>query len=209
MSRTLIGLLMIGLLGACGSGDTNDPTTTTAGTVPETVPETTGAETTETTGPMTGSTEAAPSTPETTTTEESSDTVAESAATISIGADTYEFRTTGFAAETCDPDFFGGVQVVLAPADENGEPLVFEGVISPLTMILLPSDLADDAPSVEFRVPGGDVEWFANADSTTVSGSEVGEWSVEGNRVTGAATFVSDAGDGPVAGTFEVVCADE
>lgn len=30
MSRTLIGLLMIGLLGACGSGDTDDSTTTTS-----------------------------------------------------------------------------------------------------------------------------------------------------------------------------------
>lgn len=162
---------------------------------------------TGTTG-ATESTEAPPSTEETTA-EDPTEAGGGSVATISIGGDTHEFRTTGFAAETCDPDFFGGVQVVLAPADENGEPLAFEGVISPLTMVLLPPDLSDDAPSVEFRVPGGDVEWFANADSTTVSGSGVGEWAVDGNRVTGTATFVSDAGDGPAEGTFEVVCSEE
>jgi len=47
-----------------------------------------------------------------------------------------------------------------------------------------------------------DTSWSAGLQP----GRSVDSYAIDGNRVSGSATFVSERGDGPVPGTFEVVC---
>jgi hypothetical protein len=75
-----------------------------------------------------------------------------------------------------------------------------------LGIVLIPADTSDDPPSVEFSLSAEDVKWTANAGSSQVEGSSVDDWSIDGNRIEGTATFVSSAGDGPTPGTFEATC---
>lgn len=208
-ARAVVWSSVVLLAVACGGDDVGG----TAGTAePEptatSAPPTTGAAESDAAG-TTGTEPSTPSTaPSTTVAGGAGSDAGVSVATVTIGDESHEFRTTGFPAETCDPDFFGGAQVVLAAADEDGQPLAVDGVIAPLSLALIPPDLSEDAPSLELSTPAG-VEWIANADSTAVSGSAVDDWSIDGNSITGSATFVSPDGEGPVQGSFEIVCAEE
>jgi hypothetical protein len=129
---------------------------------------------------------------------------------VTIGDQTYEFGPTGFIAERCDTNFFGGFWVL------------FAGV----TIVLPGEDWAaqgiDDPPMVEVKLDELDEEWVANAESPPfgmVAGeSQVDSFTIEGNRAFGTATFgetnaayAAAGGTGdppvPVTGTFEAVCA--
>lgn len=130
-----------------------------------------------------------------------------STATVNIAGETYTFGATGFIIEQCNPDFFGGAQVVLQMVDENGEGMVIDGQIRPVNIALIPNDPGSTAVSVPTTDP--DREWIAEVDSMIVEGSQVDDWSIDANRVQGTATFVSTAGEGPEQGTFEAICIEE
>ena len=126
---------------------------------------------------------------------------------MTVGDETYTCGETGFITETCNPDFFGGAQVILQLLDVGGEPLTVGDKMVFLDIALIPNDPSSTAVNVP--TPEPDREWIADSESTQVSGTSVDDWSIDGNTIRGSATFASTAGEGPVPGTFEVVCAEE
>lgn len=199
-SPAILTVCLAVALAGCGGSDTGDTD------VPADNPTTTApSEAQTTTAP-----EPAPTTTPTTTPPPEDDpgpAADESTATVSIGDETYTFGATGFITERCDPDFFGGAQIILQLLDESGEPTMVNESMVFLGVVLIP----DDPSSTMVEVPTyqDDREWIANSESLEVSGTAVDDWSIEGNRVQGTATFASTTGEGPVQGTFEVVCAEE
>ena len=195
----IIGLMLV--VAACGGSD--DTAADDGGTVDG------GADTTVTTTAGDDTAATTTTTADTGGSDDGGSTGGDfSTAVVTIGGDTYEFRASDFPAEVCNTNFFGGVQIVLAMADDSGTMLTDGGKTSVLGIVLLPPDTSEDAPMVEFGIGATDVEWIANADSLAVSGSSVNDWSVDGDTVRGTATFVSDVGDGPTDGTFEATCVE-
>ena len=134
-----------------------------------------------------------------------------SMASVTIGGETYEFRSTGLFA-TCNPNLFGGFQVVLQMTDENGEILYVDDRSSGVT-IAIPPEGVDRSPTVELTVVAADMEWFANPEKFGAEESQVDSWTIDGNHVEGKATFLarrdSDQSTELVSGTFEATCFEE
>lgn len=202
MRRRTSALLVVALLvvSACGSSDgTEDENGATTTAAPVTTAQD-GAVTT-----------AAPTTaaPATTQPAGEGDASGVSTATVSIAGETYQFQDTGFITETCDTDFFGGVQVILLLVDENGEPVTVDSQTKTLSIVLLPEGVGETPDAVNLGTMEADRDWIADPESLVVEGTQVDSWSVDGNRIEGTATFASTAGEGPTEGTFEVTCAEE
>lgn len=198
LAGTVITLALALVLAGCGGSETADaeveenPTTTTPAEA-----QTTAAEP----EPEQATTTAAPAE------EEPAPSVDVSAATVTVGDETYTFGATGFITERCNPDFFGGAQVILQLLDVTGEPLTVGEQMVFLDLALIPNDASSTA--VKVPTPEPDREWIADTESMQVSGTSVDDWSIDGNTIRGSATFASSAGEGPVPGSFEVVCAEE
>jgi len=133
-------------------------------------------------------------------------------ASLTIDGETYEFSETGFAAETCDPSFFGGFWAALYMPDGAG------GVMSgtSATILLIPEELEDDLEQVSaiaVSVDSAAVDYHADPELEGRGGglSSVDSFTIDGNSATGSATFVNrdtpfDEDIVPVEGTFEVAC---
>jgi hypothetical protein len=132
-----------------------------------------------------------------------------SVASVTIGGETYEFQSTGFPAERCDPAFFGGAHVVLVMADENGEVLYVNDSSSGVTIALIPEEVDDtQVPAVSVSLAENDTDWYADPGRFGAEESSVDSWSIDGNHIQGTATFYSSTGEGPVQGSFEATCVE-
>jgi hypothetical protein len=137
-------------------------------------------------------------------------------AVIQIGDNRYEVDVTPGAIQRCNPDFFGAFWVI---------GFTSEDMSATLEMLLSPEnreELGMEEPRIRVMDPETEIDWRADpdyfADTELSAGmSQVDSFTVDGNRVTGTATFIDgDAanaalfGNGempePVQGTFEVVC---
>jgi hypothetical protein len=132
-------------------------------------------------------------------------------ARVTIDGTTYEVDVSLGPAPQCDPDFFAAFLA------SGGDPQGFFYTLLPP----LDDPNHTDPPNVSLRVNDGEFEWIADP-SKQMSGvepgeSQVDEFTVNGNTVSGTATFVelnetyAHSGGGPkaqpVTGTFEVSCA--
>jgi hypothetical protein len=131
-------------------------------------------------------------------------------ARVTIDGTTYEVDVSLGPAPTCNPDFFAAFLV--SGGDSQG---FFSALMPP------PDDPNHtDPPNVSLRVNDGEFEWIADP-AKQMSGVEPGEsqvddFTVDGNTVSGTATFVelnetyAHSGGGPkaqpISGTFEVSC---
>ena len=196
-----VTLLVVGVLAGCGGTDTSEDVTEDTGDVAATTTAPAAVTTAGATEPTDTPTTAPPAQ------EEPAASVDVSTATVTVGDETYTFGATGFITERCNPSFFGGAQVILQLLDVTEEPLTVGDQMVFLDIALIPNDPSSTAVNVP--TPEPDREWIADSDSLQVSGTSVDDWSIEGNAIRGSATFASTAGEGPVPGTFEVVCAEE
>lgn len=121
-----------------------------------------------------------------------------SVATVTLGDETYEFQSTGAAAENCSTTGF--TRVVLYMADENGELLMVDGSTAGVVSIF--------PDAVELDVNAEGTKWIASSGRTGAEESSVDSFSADGNHVEGTGTFYSLGGEGPVQGSFEVTCAE-
>lgn len=139
-------------------------------------------------------------------------------ATVTIGDTTWEFDANPDGPITdCDPDFFGAFWVVGEADDGSG-----------LSLLLPPEGDSnfEDPPSVRVTDGATEADWTADvtlvdtanySEILTEGDSQVDSWTIDGNSVSGTATFVDenqifavlggtlDSVD-PVAGSFEVSC---
>jgi len=131
-----------------------------------------------------------------------------SEATIVLGGDTYLYRQDENG--TCDPDFAGSfLRAFLTRVDENGDPMEMpgmEGFTQGATFALALEGFGEAEDQTAISI-SGETEWFASP--LTHEGSRVDSVTIEGNYAHGTATFLSNDGDGPVSGTYEVICANE
>ena len=199
-AATIAATLLAVALAGCGGTDTSDDVTEDPGVA------------VTTTAPATATTAAANEPVDPTTTappaQEGPETSVDvSTGTVTVGDETYTFGATGFITETCNPDFFGGAQVILQLLDVTEEPLTVGGQMVFLDIALIPNDASSTAVNVP--TPEPDREWIADSESMQVSGTSVDDWSIDGTVIRGSATFASTAGEGPVPGTFEVICFEE
>jgi hypothetical protein len=136
----------------------------------------------------------------------------ENVAVVTIGGETYEIDVTPGSINRCDPDFFGAFWALGGDrADASIE------------LMLPPPDDPnfDDPPTVKVQTDDGDVEWIADPSREMAGvepgGSQVDDFSVDGNTASGTATFVDlnetyafqgGVGEAPVSvtGTFSVTC---
>lgn len=137
--------------------------------------------------------------------------VGDNMASVTIDGTTYEVDVSLGPAPQCNSDFFAAFLV--SGGDSQA---FFHGLLPP------PDDPNHtDLPNVSLRVNDGEFEWIADP-SKQMSGvepgeSQVDEFTVDGNTVSGTATFVelnetyTHSGGGPkaqpVTGTFEASCA--
>ena len=204
----MIGLLVAAaiVITACGGDDgsgSEDPGSTSA--------TATSTETTQTAAP--GTTAA-----DDTASEESS-SGGTSVAVVTIGENHYEFDVTPGAIQRCDPDFFAAFWAIGFAPDGS----VFELLLPP------PGDPNhEDPPNAKVTDETNDLDWVANPELSALDllpdaepgQSQVDSWNVDGNTVTGTATFIEEnavyaavggIGDAPepMVGTFEVACAEQ
>jgi hypothetical protein len=136
-------------------------------------------------------------------------------ATIVVGGETFWF--TQGPSDICTPDWQGQgmwFRADLRRVDENGDPIEVPGMegINPAYFVFdhEGSGGPEDQTGIYFFGgvdSSGDAEWGAS--HLSENGSDVDSVTLDGNRAYGTATFVSSDGDGPVSGTFEVICADD
>ncbi len=147
-------------------------------------------------------------------------------ASATIDGVTYTFADTGFAGQQCRSDFFGVFIASLFMVDDQGNPNIEGGAIS----IAIPHEDTDPAevdqwPSVRVNVKDPDLEWIADevaAEEFSIEPgiSQVDSYTVEGNTITGTASFYEQNSYWAVAGgqaeelvtatgTFEVTCGSD
>ena len=130
-----------------------------------------------------------------------------SEATIVLGDETYLY--TQEENGTCDPDFAGSFfRAFLTRVDENGDPMELpgmEGFTQGATFALALDGFGEAEDQTAISI-SGETEWFASP--LTNEGSRVDSLTIDGNYAHGTATFVTNDGDGPVSGTFEIICAN-
>jgi len=126
-------------------------------------------------------------------------------AVVTIGGGTYEFDVEMSIVGRCEPDFFGAFWVIASAAD---------GSSGSLEMFIVPEGNANHDETSKVKVNLKEAEerdWRADADGgegTPEGESAVDSFSIDGNTVTGTASFVDIyTGDGATAeGTFEATC---
>jgi hypothetical protein len=193
----LLALLTVALVGCGGaSGDGSDDTGGTTSTTAAGSTETTAgsSETTTTEAAMT-----------TTTTSGGEPASEEGTAAVEIGDFRYEFNATPGSIRRCDPDFFGAFWVI---------GITGEGMSGDTVEMLLPPEgdpNHSDAPRVTVTDEENGIDWIADPDSlvTNADQTKVDSWTVDGNGVSGTATFLKagDTNDGElVTGTFQADC---
>jgi len=196
-ARRLVGFtLSIALLiASCGGGGTEDTTA-----APD-APTTTAAP---------GATTAAPTESTTTTTAAPEDdgsqpSGAANQATVTIDGQDYQFDVDMSVVGRCDPDFFGAFWVIASAAD---------GSSASLEMFLVPEGNANHDETSRISVNLKEAEerdWNADADGgqgVTAGTSQVDSFSIDGNTVTGTASFVDiyTGDDATAQGTFTAIC---
>lgn len=183
---------------SCGGGDDgSEPTTTAAG----------GSETTTTALDTTEAPAATTAPPETEPPSDDGETPSGDAnkATVTVGDTTYEFDVEASIVGRCDPDFFGAFWVIAAATD---------GTNGSLEMFIIPEGNTNHDETSKIKVNAKDSDerdWRADADGgegTPEGESSVDSFEIDGNTVTGTASFVDIyAGDGATAqGTFTATC---
>ena len=127
-------------------------------------------------------------------------------AIITVGDQTFEFEWETSSIQLCDPDFFGGfvaIAATTAEADSFDAEFAEEGT----------PGFEDRSPRIE--VSGAEMHWTADPDETSGTMHEtwpakVDSFEIDGNRVSGTATFVgnTEIGEEPVGipGTFDITC---
>ncbi|MFZ0626640.1 MAG: hypothetical protein WAN34_09095, partial [Acidimicrobiia bacterium] len=91
--------------------------------------------------------------------------------------------------------------------DENGAPVAFEedpSVTQSVDMFL--ANPGEGVPPSAILI-ALEPAWWANPDN--VEGSSVDSLTLDGGHAEGTATFMTEAGDGPLQGTFEVNCSGQ
>jgi hypothetical protein len=126
-------------------------------------------------------------------------------ALITVGDQTYEFEWATSAVQLCDPDLFGGFVAIAATTSDVES---FEAEFPP------PDDPDLITPKIEVTDPENDLHWTADPEENL--GATVEDWpaqvdshQIDGNTVTGTATFVGSELTEGVPGTFEITCAAE
>lgn len=185
------------VLGACGGSESEPDPTTPA----ETTTAAPGGDATTTAAPATteapGDTTTAPPAPP-------SDDVGEGIATVTVGDTTYEYEVAASIVGRCDPDFFGAFWVIASTADGSGS----------LEMFIIPEGNTNHDETSKVKVNAKDSDerdWRADADGgegTPEGESSVDSFEIDGNTVTGTASFVDIyLGDSATAeGTFTATC---
>ncbi|MGA9594509.1 MAG: hypothetical protein WBV06_00010 [Acidimicrobiia bacterium] len=128
-------------------------------------------------------------------------------ATVTLDGDTYLFQLD--EGGTCDPDWLGtgGLRALLTMVDENGDSVAFEedsSITQGVDMFL--ADPGEGVPLSEISI-FLEPAWWANPDA--VEGSSVDSLTLDGGHAEGTAIFMTETGEGPVPGTFEVNCATQ
>jgi hypothetical protein len=186
------------LLAACGGGE-DDPGDGTPATTAASQPSTTAAPTTAAAGTEApAATTAAPADP-------GGGGGDANQVVVTIDGVPYEFDVEMSIVGRCDPDFFGAFWVIAGAAD---------GSSSSLEMFLVPEGNSNHDETSRLSVNLKDAEgrdWNADEDGgqgVTAGTSQIDSFSIDGNSVTGTASFVDIyAGDDATAqGTFTATC---
>lgn len=199
LRKAYVLLIVVALaLGACG-GSESEPD-------PEAPAETTtaapGGDTTTTAA---AATTEAPGETTTVAPEAPSGDVGEGVATVTVGDTTYEYEVAASIVGRCDPDFFGAFWVLAGSTD---------GTNGSLEMFIIPEGNTNHDETSKVKVNAKDSDerdWRADADGgegTPEGESSVNSFEIDGNTVTGTASFVDIyIGDGATAeGTFTATC---
>lgn len=196
--RTIAGLVACFVLVAVACGDDGD---TDAGSEPE------GTPTAETPDDSEGEEETDQPEDEQADPAEDADgaSVDANTAVVTVGDETYEFDVEAHVAGRCDPDFFGAFWVLAVTADgSNGN----------LEMFIVPEGNTNHDETSKIKVGVEDIDgrdWRADEDGgegTPEGQSRVDSFTIDGDTVSGSATFVDVyAGDGATAqGEFTATC---
>lgn len=145
-------------------------------------------------------------------------------ATVTIDGETHTFGDAGIASQ-CRPDFFGVFLVTLSLTGDDGTSRLEAGSLS---LALLQEDAdpeeLDQRPEVVVSIVATDQEWIASEEKAEEfelepGTSQVDSYTIDGNTVTGTATFFEEDSYFAVAGgsadsietatgTFEVTCVE-
>jgi hypothetical protein len=144
-------------------------------------------------------------------------------ATVTLNGDTFYFGETDFPALRCEPDTFGTFWVLLGEVDEQGNQVDNGGSLQ--LMLVVDGSDADQAGQLTealITLPAHDQTWIADPEEIQLSSldpgtSQVDEFTIDGNSVSGRATFfdretwfpysAGNADDFLVAtATFEATC---
>ena len=142
------------------------------------------------------------------------------AAVVTIGDTTYEFALGG-SSTVGNTTYIGVCQTLFGViAGEGFDPA---GTDTRLSFEITPEDYEAqgfDPPSIEVRI-GDEARWVADqtlaeAAPEFAGMSQVDSWTIDGNVATGTATFIEVEpfgigpveGAAPMAGTFELACAE-
>ena len=133
-------------------------------------------------------------------------------AVVTIGGETFEIDVTPTAVFRCDPAFFGAFWAL--GGDDTAR----------IELLLPPPDdpnFADQPPTITVELDDRGIKWIADGTREMAGvepgGSQVDDFSVDGNTVTGTATFADlnesyafqgGVGDPPesITGSFSVSC---
>ena len=205
--KILCAATVVLVLAACGGGDDGEPTADE----PAAAIEDTDAPVDEPAAEEPAAEEPAGDEPSAEEPAAAEPAFGDDMASVTIGGTTYTVDVSLGPAPRCDPDFFAAFWV--SGGDSQG---FFSALLPP------PDDPNHtDPPNVSLRVNDSGLEWIADP-SKQMSGvepgeSQVDEFTVDGNTVSGTATFVelnetyAHSGGGPkaqpITGTFEVSCA--
>lgn len=116
-------------------------------------------------------------------------------ASVTMDGETFHFGQTSFPSLRCDPDMFGVFWVVLGQVDEQGNE-VGDGGILQLVLVGEGSDFDQQGQvsQATFDLPTREQSWIADPEEIALGAlesgsSQVDEFTVDGNTVTGRATF--------------------
>lgn len=220
---TIAIAISVSVLAACSGGDddASEPAPAATGADDDAAPEASDDTTVEASDGGTGD-DAGPDTVEASAEPASADEPApppdaedgDNIATVTIGDDTWEIDVTPGAVQRCDSNYSGAFWALGGDADAGIE------------LLLPPPDDPnfDESARVMLTVmtDGNEIQWVADPaigiDGVDEGESQVDDYTINGNSVGGAATFIDrgasfafQSGTGeepePVPGSFSVTCA--
>ena len=198
LRRSYVWLMALALVASACGGSESEPDTTAAAET------TTAAPGDDTTTTAAGATTEAPAETTTTAAEAPSGDIGDGVATVTVGDTTYEYEVAASIVGRCDPDFFGAFWVLAAAPDGSGG----------LEMFIIPEGNTNHDETSKIKVNAKDSDerdWRADADGgegTPEGLSSVDSFEIDGNTVTGTASFVDiyQPGDETAQGTFTATC---